>query len=257
MIEKIIRIAQGSGKILMKYHGKNPDSKLKADKTLVTIADTESDSYILSELRKEFPKDKILSEETENSINNYSGNVWIVDPLDGTSTFSDGNNGFCNIIGLCRDGVPVLGVIYAPALGQLFYAEKDKGAYMRDSSGTHKLKVSDIADIMKATAILKPGKTRISEMPVKNMPYTEYSAAMKIMEIAQGRIDFHVDTVYLASKWDVCGTQIILEEAGGKLSDVLGNPIDYMSASSHLENSFTASNERLHEKVIAETKKYI
>jgi 3'(2'),5'-bisphosphate nucleotidase len=255
MLEKIIGIAQKGADLTMKYHGLNPEVKLKSDQSPVTIADIEADNYLRDAIQTAFPKDKILSEETENTITDFSGRVWIIDPLDGTRTYTLGKKEFSNIIGLCIDGVPVLGVVCAPALGLTYFAEKGKGAYVSNGQSISRINVNNISDITIASGVIKPGKTTLANIPISQSTF-DSGAAIKIMEIAKGNYDLHIDASYKASKWDTCGAQIILEEAGGKLTDLAGKPIDYMTADSRLQNSFVASNGYLHTSIIEEVKKY-
>jgi len=83
----------------------------------------------------------------------------------------------------------------------------------------------------------------------------EGSVGTKIGLIASGKADFHIHTNSRASKWDTCAPQIILEEAGGKITDFYGNKLDYLIAENNWKNSFVASNSILHEKILLELKK--
>jgi 3'(2'), 5'-bisphosphate nucleotidase len=255
-INDIVDIARNAGNIIMRYYGKDPEVTVKGDSTPVTEADYAADKYIRKELKRLFPNHKILSEETDNDISDYSGYVWMVDPLDGTSTFAIPEKKFSSIIGLCKDGVPILGVVYAPALGKAWYAEKGKGAFAIEKSGLRKMHASRTKVLQNAKGIIKPGKTRLNEFPC-HVYSQESGAAIKIMDIADGNYDFHIDATYKASKWDVCGTQVILEEAGGKLTDVRGNPIDYQHKESTLPYSFMTSNGVLHKDIVKESKRLL
>ena len=80
---------------------------------------------------------------------------------------------------------------------------------------------------------------------------------MKIMKIAAGEVEFYIDAAFMASKWDTCAAQVILEEAGGKITDLSGQPLNYKCEQPRLKNSFAASNGAIHQKVIAEIRKYL
>lgn len=253
-IEQIITIVKNAGGLVMQYYGTNPKVSTKPDSTLVTVADLASDKYIRSELHKLFPKDKILSEETENTIKDYSGRVWIVDPLDGTRIFTLNGKGFSTVIGLCQDGVPILGVIYAPAQDILFYAKKGEGAFMKDKSGITRLIVKETKRLSQGVGMIKPGTTNLSKMSIPQIFY-DNGAALMVMDVARGKLDLHLEATFKASKWDVCASQIILEESGGKLTDLKGNPIDYKNKASKLENSYIATNNFIHTEALKEIKK--
>ena len=123
MVKKIINIAKEAGKIILKYYSKDLEASIK-DKipyNFVTKADIESDKYIRQRLQKEFPGDYMLSEENKNIPPKYSGRVWMIDPLDGTKDFVNKGSGFSVMIGLCDNGKPILGAVYAPDKDLLYY----------------------------------------------------------------------------------------------------------------------------------------
>ena len=248
-IMNIMDVIKGAGDIILKYYKKDLKKTLKSDSTVVTKADIEADIYLHSALHKLFPEDKILSEESKDIVKDYSGRVWIVDPLDGTNYFADGKKGFAVILGLCENGVPVLGIIYAPLHQTIYYAQKNKGAFMENDSGKFKLRVSNNKVLSSARRIIK--KSYKSRKLSKVEKIYEAGISLKIMEIAKGNFDYHIDESHIAaSKWDVCGPQIILEEAGGKLTGLDGTFIDYKAKESTLSKSFMASNGILHDAIL-------
>ncbi len=265
MMEKAIDIAREAGELLMKYQQGSfaIDKKGNNPNDLVTTADFESDILIRKLLQKEFPLDGILSEENKTSVSDYSGRVWIVDPLDGTNLFAQHKEGFCVIIGLCLNGAPRLGIVYDPLSKELYYAEKGKGAYLKKGSIKKRIEASSIGSISKSRAILHPsygGNTPhdkfINSIKVKEKT-SECSAGTGIMKIACGEVEFYFDGHCMASKWDTCGGQIILEEAGGRITDFLGNALDYKQAQNKWKFPFLASNGIIHKAVVDSIKKYL
>ncbi len=263
MLKTVTNIAREAGKILLKYHRKDLEIRFKRDEhDPVTQADIEADRFIRKRLQEEFPSLLILSEETTEIPLNYSSNVWMVDPLDGTNEFIQKKDGFSVNIGLCKNGIPALGVVYCPLRDELYYAEAGKGAYLQKKGQLQKLKVSKVNSISKSMAVLIQSDAgdksldQIVDLKVRENASGD-SAAMKIMGIAGGKIDFYVDTAYKASKWDTCAAQVILEEAGGKITDLFGNRLDYKDKKPILKNSFVASNKIIHAKIINEIKKYL
>lgn len=264
MIEKVIDIAKEASKILLKYYKSDIGVSYKeaGGRSPVTKADFEADAYIRGRLQELFPRDKILSEETENHLKDYSGRVWIVDPLDGTRIYTEGKDGFCVIIGLCIDGVPVLGVVYAPIKDELYYAEKGKGAFLKKGNTVQQIKVSKINVLFQAKAIIKTSKIRespwnkVAQLKVKeNFDLSECGAGIKMAKVAAGEIDFYIDAIFSPCKWDTCGPQIILEEAGGRMTDLSGQPLDYKQQNSKWENPLLVSNGLIYRTVISEAKK--
>ena len=134
MNEQLVALAEDAGKILLKYFKKNIGVQTKTSPfDFVTQADMEADTFIRNKLRELFPNDLILSEESSDIPESFDGNVWMVDPLDGTKGYINDSSSFAVMIGLCKNGVPELGIVYAPARDKLYYAEKGKGAYLREN----------------------------------------------------------------------------------------------------------------------------
>ena len=126
--------ARNAGKILMKYlesDSKDIQYKSESGDSPVTIADNEADKYLSSFLGGEFTHDGWLSEETIDTYDRLEKTrVWIVDPLDGTKEFIKKLPEFCVSIALTENGIPVVGVIYNPFSDEMFYAQKNKGAFL-------------------------------------------------------------------------------------------------------------------------------
>lgn len=262
MLEKIINIAVGAGEILMNFRKEGFRTQTKSDSfDFVTSADLKSEEYILKRLSEEFPNDSILSEE-KGRIGNNASHVWMVDPLDGTKDFKNGGTGFSIMIGLCQYGKPVLGVVYAPVKDLLYFAQQGRGAYLRINGKDQKLHVSKIKYLKDAKMVTRVGGgekreddklTDFFEVKEKN---PESSVGIKLGLIAECKADLHISSNARASKWDTCAPQIILEEAGGKVTDLYGNPLNYNQPDSLWKISFVASNRILHKSVIKRIKEF-
>ena len=258
-LRKVIVIAEEAGTILLRYYRKEVKavSKDKERYDPVTEADREADHWIRERLAGVFPADQILSEENKSIPFDFLGRVWMVDPLDGTKTFLRKEDGFAVNIGLCKRGRPVLGVVYAPARGEMYFAKRGEGAFLQKEGRVWPIRTTEICTIEESRAFIKPSEekdhpiNKIARLQVKeNM--TGDCAALRIIKIARGLSEFYIDISYKASKWDTCAPQVILEEAGGTITDLLGNPLDYKDRSSRLKNSFVASNTVLHPALIKE-----
>jgi len=263
MLKDIIGIAKEAGKILMKYYSKDLDVQTKSGKyDLLTQADLEADSYIRNRLKERFPKDNILSEESSDIPSDFSANVWMVDPLDGTKEFVKKGTGFSVMIGFCKNGIPTMGVVFAPVNDLLYYAVKDKGAYVESKGKKSKLQVSDISDIKKSKMVTRiiDGEKRDLDTMINLFPspmqIPQSSIGLKLGLIAEQKADVCVNSNYRCSKWDTCAPQIILEEAGGKITDFNGEPLNYKQRELKWENSFIASSPGLHKKLIEYIKDY-
>jgi len=132
MLENMIAVAKKAGKIVLNYYDQDYEvtTKFNDPKVFLTTADTESEKYIIHELTRIFPDYQIVSEEKGNNAIDFSKNVFIVDPLDGTRQFVQHKKNFSVIIGLCSNGIPLAGVVYLPKLDETYFAEKGYGAYI-------------------------------------------------------------------------------------------------------------------------------
>lgn len=152
--QSVIPLIKEAGSILLSYRQSSYETNTKNHaEDFVTTADKESDAYIRKELQKLFPGDTILSEENSYRPENYTGRVWMIDPLDGTKAFIGGSESFSIMIGLAVNGVPTLGVTYAPAVDKLYWAEKGSGAYLETKGKEQQLKVSTISTLKEARLI--------------------------------------------------------------------------------------------------------
>jgi len=263
MIETVIDIAKGAGKILMKYYKKEIQitNKSTSDDFFdpVTTADFEAEKYITKRLLEVFPDDEILGEETNAKVD-FSGRVWIIDPLDGTRQFINQSDNFSVHIGLCDNGVPVLGVIYNPVPKECYYAEKGKGSFLEKNGETIRIHVSKQDDITKSKLLRSPviGDSEEFFKTLERLPgkHTLVPSGLgyKIGFLARGECDLHTSSWY-NSKWDFCAPQIVLEEAGGKLTDIDGESFDYKQKSSEYKRFTAASNGILHEAFLNEFSK--
>jgi 3'(2'), 5'-bisphosphate nucleotidase len=256
---RVFEIANLASEILLKYRQQVLKVGYKKDEfDPVTVADQESDVLIHGELQKTFPDDLILSEENDNIPDDYTGRVWMVDPLNGTKSFIKGADTFAVVIGLVENGVPIFGCVNVPAQNKSFYAEKGKGAFQKTHGKFEKIHTSSIHEIERARLITREpsGDIRPIEEKLDRLHFMERIAegsGAKLCVIAEGDAEAHINTNMRASKWDISAPQIILEEAGGVVTDLDGKAIDYKDGSINLRRSFVASaNRELHEKIIRE-----
>lgn len=264
MIDDVIDLAKRAGVLLVKHF----DEKLFCVSTkngesgnYITTADIEVDAFLREGLAKLFPNDGLLSEESSLDDADYSKNVWMVDPLDGTKDFIHGGDGFSIIIGKCTDGIPDLGVVYAPKIGALYYAEKGKGAFL-DNKKIHASKRKILSKSRMIVHIPYHDTTpKPSDDLMKNLKVAERipagSVGIRCGLIAEGKAEFSLGTFFRASKWDTCGPQVILEEAGGKLTDLNGDRLDYKQKPVRWLTPYIASNALLHKEALGIAKKIV
>jgi len=256
MLENMIAVAKKAGKIVLNYYDQDYEvtTKFNDPKVFLTTADTESEKYIIHELTRIFPDYQIVSEEKGNNAIDFSKNVFIVDPLDGTRQFVQHKKNFSVIIGLCSNGIPLAGVVYLPKLDETYFAEKGYGAYIEYKgkiSSIHTLKQNSL---QRARVFNRePHHEGIQSVKLDALPakktVLDSATGYKICLIAKGCAEIFINTSQRTSKWDICAPQIILEEAGGKMTEFSGNPIDYKLPSGEINPLFFATNGDLHSVV--------
>jgi 3'(2'), 5'-bisphosphate nucleotidase len=219
----------------------------------VTAADRRASELIVAGLAESFPRDPIVSEELAPAPGALGApRFWLVDPIDGTKDFIRGEDGYSVMIGLVCDGRPILGVVYQPVLDRLFYGTPD-GSVMVHDGQTRSLAVSDVAQA--AGVRLVASKSHRSreldrvkdELGIAN-EVNMGSVGVKLCVIAAGLRDLYVNPATRTKAWDTCAPEAILVPAGGRLSDLFGNPIDYTELAHH--RGLVASNGRVHDEVI-------
>ena len=264
-LHQIISIAREAGRITMQCRADGFDTSTKSDAyDFVTTADIATEEYIIDEIRRLFPDDDILSEES-GLHGTLDGRVWMIDPIDGTKDFAHGGNMFSVMIGLCVDGVPVLGVVYSPSYlsgdpecALLYYATKGNGAYIVQGNIETRLQVSKrdaLADARLVTRVqIDEHDVRPSDAKILSIPVEEHismsSGGLKLGLIAHNQADLCISFNPLIGKWDTCAPQVILEEAGGIYTDGEGTLLDYKKEGSHWGDTLVASNMELHPLII-------
>jgi myo-inositol-1(or 4)-monophosphatase len=245
-LETAVEAARKAGRILMENYGRITVS-YKKDLTIVTNADLESERYILSTLRREFPDHSILSEEAGLGEGD-SEYMWAVDPLDGTTNYSMRNPFFNVSIALTYRKEPVVGVVYYPFQDELFHAEKGGGAYLNDE----RIKVSKIDSMMESIHTFCHASDRDSTLKMAGIWRRLKLLNPKVRQIGAGALELsytacgRVDSFMMVNMnpWDVAAGALLVREAGGKVSDFTGREFDVDC------RDILASNGRLHERLL-------
>tara|TARA_X000000368_G_scaffold368185_1_gene315995 strand:+ start:252 stop:1031 length:780 start_codon:yes stop_codon:yes gene_type:complete len=242
--------ARNAGNILMK-HFSSSDKKIqyKSLNNPVTIADHEADQYLSEFIGGEFPDDGWLSEETVDTKERLEkSRVWIVDPLDGTKEFIEGIPHFSISIALVKDGSPVIGIIYNPYTEEMFYAEKDKGAYLNGSN----VKISVKEKLIDSSIV-------VSRSEYRKKLWNEYkesfsaiesigSVAYKLGLVSANKYDIF-STVAPKNEWDICAGDCIIREAGGVFKTINDKNIIYNQKKTLVTDPIIATNSILFNSV--------
>ncbi len=245
--------------ILEHYEGPlNIEQKSYADDVEpVTQADKIANELIVNRLASEFPNDGILAEESVDTKTRLGkSRVWMVDPLDGTSGFIAGNGDFAVQIGLVEDGQCVVGVVYQPLTGVLYRAVIDEDSWIetRDRE-TERANVSAKTSIesMRLAASRAHRSPRMNKV-VSVLGFREEirrgSVGIKIGLLVEQQCDAYIHLSPRTKQWDTCAPQLILTEAGGRITDLFGSPLSYNVADVQNRNGLVASNGVSHDFII-------
>ena len=249
MINDIIQISKEAGELIRNAFGKTHSVEFKTNElNLVTETDKASEKLITDFIRKKYPSHGVLAEEGSES-NKSAEYLWVVDPLDGTTNFAHGLPIFSVSIGLQKNGETIAGVVYDVMRNVLYSAEKGSGSFENEK----RINVSTNENI--GHSILVTGfPYNVKENPDK--AYERFIAFLKqaraIRRLGSAAIDFCYaangvfDGFWEVSlhPWDICAGKLIVEEAGGLVTDFDGNKIDIYS------KRILASNGAIHQKMI-------
>ncbi len=228
----------------------------------VTIADKTASKIIIEGLAEVFPDDAILSEEEPDDTQRRmrKSRVWIIDPLDGTMGFTQKQGDFAVQIGLAENGEPILGVVLQPIGNNLYYATKNEGAFLQvDDDEPNRLQVSDRTGFSEMTlAVSRSHRSPRMTNLIKHFGFKDEfqhgSVGLKVGFLTQQIADMYIHLSPYTKFWDTAAPQIILEEAGGRLTDIFGDKIHYDLEDVRNHNGIFTSNGVSHEKAVARLK---
>jgi 3'-phosphoadenosine 5'-phosphosulfate (PAPS) 3'-phosphatase len=257
------RVIREAGQLLLGWKAAGTEVAFKADNSIVTAADHACAAFLDGHIEARFPGDAILNEETWQKEGAHlhwreSRRCWILDPLDSTSSFIRNGQHYGILLALTVDGRPVAGMTYKPELGELYFAARGEGAWRAfagsDPGYVPVLPVKVSADA-RLNLILSHGRQN-PELhallrKLGNPPWNRMNGSLKINEVARGEY-----TAFVSPRenpmnlWDLAATQLILEEAGGRISDLEGRPLDYRAADPQVTSGIVASNGAVHEAIL-------
>ncbi len=241
-------IDAGAQQLQHYFNGEYKISNKEGINNLVTEADHASEKAIIDIIRKEHPDHFILSEETGEIVMD-SEYKWIIDPIDGTINFSNGIPLCCVSIGLEKAGEMILGAVYNPFMKEMFFAQKGFGASLNNK----KINVSSKTEVIKSCLVtgfpytyldMPNGPLAVFERFIRNgVPVRRLgSAAIDLCWVAAGRFDGFYE--HHLQAWDTAAGFLIVEEAGGKVTDYKGD--HYSPYQPHL----LATNGKIHDEML-------
>lgn len=238
-LKTAIAAAKKGAEKALEYFNTSLKVEFKEDKSPITIADKETEEVIKSFITAKYPDAAFLAEESGGSRKEKI--MWIIDPIDGTRSFSRGLPSWCILIALYRNGKIVCGVSYFPALDKMLYAEENYGAYCNDE----KIHVSEISSLQKAIISfggLKHFKNRQIILDLIEGSVATRSMDEAILFVATGNMDGFIDNY--AQTWDVAPYISIIQEAGGKITNLKGEKWTLA------DRGYIASNGLLHDEIV-------
>lgn len=246
--ESVMDIARQAGQLLREKFGQPHDIEYKGRINLVTEADHASEALIMAEIRSRYPRHDILTEESAG-IATGADFTWIIDPLDGTTNYAHGYPVFCVSVALAKSGEICFGAVYNPMLDEMFYGERGNGAFLNG----RQIHVSATTEMLKS--LLATGfPYDIRDSRENNLNYFQAmateaqairragAAALDMAYVAAGRFDGFWELKLMP--WDTAAAWLLVEEAGGLVTDIYGNPFHLYSPHA------LASNGHIHEGII-------
>jgi myo-inositol-1(or 4)-monophosphatase len=238
----------GAAEILRFFNGQFIISNKEGINNLVTEADHAAEKAIIAVIKNAFPDHYLLTEES-GAIIQDSAYKWIIDPIDGTINFAHGIPLNCVSIGLEHNGQMILGAVYNPHMNEFYLAEKGNGATLNDKA----IQVSKKTDVARACLVTGFPYTYINSdngplqvfdrlirkgVPVRRLG----SAAIDLCWVAAGRFDGFYE--HKLEAWDSAAGYLMVEEAGGKVTDLQGNPF------SPYQHGIIATNGIIHDELV-------
>ncbi len=242
-------VEAGANEMTRFFNGQFTISNKEGMNNLVTEADHAAEKAIFEVIKEDYPDHFILSEEAGEIVQD-SNYKWIIDPIDGTVNFANGIPLCCVSIAVEQDGQMILGAVYNPFINELFFAQRGFGATLNDK----KIQVSEKTDVFSSCLVTgfpytyldaPNGPLQVFEKLIrKGVPVRRLgSAAIDLCWVAAGRFDGFYE--HKLQAWDSSAGFLIVEEAGGKVTDFAGNY--YSPYQPHI----IATNGKIHDELVA------
>ena len=233
LLEDLGRLAVEAGGAILEIYHTDFSVDIKADKSPLTLADTRSHRIIADGLRAAYPDIPVLSEEGKSIPYRERkdwNRFWLVDPLDGTKEFIKRNNDFTVNIALICDHMPIMGVVYVPALNDLYLADVKKGCYRIFRGCKTRLKIPAKMPVLPLRIVQSRSHPSAElEAFLQRFPATEdirRGSSLKFCTVASGEVDLY-PRLGPTWEWDTAAGHAVVLAAGGVVVDLEGNPVRY------------------------------
>lgn len=240
-------IAKNAGKIMLKYFNQSNGASYKGDKTIVTLADTEINSYLIEKVKEKYPTHSVDGEEEQFGSSDY---VWVCDPVDGTAMYARHIPVAVFSLALVIKGEPIVGVVFDPFTNSLYTAIKGSGAYKNDEKiCVNDFEIDDIRTVCNFDYWIKADYdvTKVLNKLRKRAYFVGLGSVIRAgMCIATGDFSLAIFPGTLHKNCDIAAVKVIVEEAGGKVTDLFGNEQRYDKSI----KGAVISNGKIHREVI-------
>ncbi|RME33469.1 MAG: 3'(2'),5'-bisphosphate nucleotidase [Gammaproteobacteria bacterium] len=245
LLDEVLALSHEAGRrILEIYERADHGVTEKADRSPLTEADMASHRTLVAGLRRLTPDIPILSEESADipwAVRRTWKRYWLIDPLDGTKEFIKRNGEFTVNVALVEDGVPVLGVVHVPVQALTYYACRGKGAFrQRDAAPPEPIHVRRLGEGPVVVAGSRSHRGDSLDRFLERLGEHEFigmGSALKLCLVAEGRADVY-PRLGPTSEWDTAAAQAVVEQAGGRVTDLELNPLRYNTKESLLNPHF-------------------
>ena len=235
LLENVIRITRQAGEVVMAIYSTDFAVRGKEDASPVTAADEQAEAVIVPALKALLPGVPVVAEEAVagGQVPQIGARFWLVDPLDGTKEFVSRNGEFTVNIALIEDGVPVLGVVLAPALGRLFAGAAGAGAFVEDAQGRRPIACRAVpAEGLTVVASRSHGDAAALDAFLGGRKVATLASAgssLKLCLVASGEADLY-PRLGRTMEWDIAAGHAVVLAAGGMVCRLDGEPLGYGKA---------------------------
>lgn len=250
LLNDVEKIAVKAGESILEiYNSEDFGIEVKSDDSPLTKADLAAHNVIISGLNQSTPDIPVLSEESANipySERKKWDKYWLVDPLDGTKEFIKRNGEFTVNIALIENGIPVLSVVYVPVSDISYSAAKGYGSFKKENGNREQIHVHKPS---RNIPIVVGSRSHMSEdvqhylQKLGEHDLTSMGSSLKFCLVAEGKADLY-PRLGLTSEWDTAAAQCIVEQAGGFVVKLDGDPLDYNAKDSLLNPYFMVFGDK-------------
>ena len=251
--ELAVRAVKEAGDAVMKIYRRDFTTTFKKDNEPLTEADLKSNNIIKKIIASTgYP---ILSEESLDDKKRLDHDkIWIIDPLDGTSDFVSKSGEFTIMIALVNKHEPILGVIYWPINDILYVAQKGGGAHKFANGVWEKLVISKRLELCNCRVLgsrhhLSSNEANfLKQLNVEK--FSERGSSLKVTDICSGTAELYFTMTNKIKQWDTCASNRLIIEAGGRMTDMFGNKLEYNTKNIYHKNGILVTNGIIHDVII-------